>query len=149
MKLILLTAALTLPLFAERTFRVTWDKYPEPHTITIYQESVDDLPDAELGSVLVDPTNPTLESVEVTVNDDPSTLYAVAINADNFPSEKSDPLHVPAKMPPPSRLMLKTSMAMVEIQTSSNLADWESVAFIPLKTESPTRFIRANITPAP
>ena len=149
MKSLFLTAALMLPLCAERTFNVTWDKYPEAYTVTIYQESIDDLPDAELGSIKVDPANPALETVEVTVNDDAATLYAVAINADNFTSEKSDPLHVPAKMPSPSRLMLKTSIAMVEIQTSSNLSDWESVAFVPLKTQSPTRFIRANITPAP
>lgn len=144
--LLAILAILTAPLFAERVFRVTWDKYPEPHQITIYQESVDDLPDAELGSVQVDPANPKLETIEVTVGDDAATLYAVATDSNHFDSEKSDPLHVPAKLPAPARPQFKVTMAMVEIQTSADLASWESVAFVPLRTESPVRFIRAGLT---
>jgi hypothetical protein len=37
-------------------------------------------------------------------------------------------------------------LRVVEIQTSNNLIDWESIAFIPLKDSSLKKFVRAGIT---
>lgn len=47
---------------------------------------------------------------------------------------------LPVPPAPPGKLRV------VRIETSANLTDWEPLAFVPLVTESPARFIRANIS---
>lgn len=146
MKTLLLILLLALPLTADRVLTVTWDKYPSADTIVIYEVGKDGSKDRELGKVAIDPSNPALESVEVTVGDTATTLYAIARNSANFESDKSEPLPVPDKLPTPGKPRVKISMKMVEIQTSSNLKDWQPLAYVPLVTSSPARFIRAGIT---
>lgn len=46
----------------------------------------------------------------------------------------------PVQPAPPGKLRV------VRIETSANLTDWEPLAFVPLVTDSPARFIRANIS---
>ena len=87
--LLLILAALTLPLMADRQLTVTWDKYPEPNEIVIK------MGDKELGYVLVNPADPKLESLTVTIPDGKVTLVAIARNVGGE-SEPSEPLVIPA-----------------------------------------------------
>jgi hypothetical protein len=57
-----------------------------------------------------------------------------------FESEPSDPVTIPNKPSKPGLI------EVVEIQVSSNLKEWDSIAMVPLKNDrDPVRFIRTRI----
>jgi hypothetical protein len=99
--ILLLLAALTLPLMAERQLTVTWDKYPERNEIIIKSG------DKELGNILVNPDDPKLESITVTIPDGKVTLVAIARNVGGE-SEPSEPLVIPAAPANPRGLKITT-----------------------------------------
>ena len=47
---------------------------------------------------------------------------------------------------PPAVIPRPKGLRVVRIEASANLKDWEPVAFVPLMTDAPARFVRASIT---
>jgi hypothetical protein len=101
MKHLILTLLLTLPLMADRQLTVTWDKYPERNEIVIKIDG------KELGFVLVNPDDPKLESLTVTIPDGKVTLVAVARNIGGE-SDPSEPLVIPAAPANPKGVKIVT-----------------------------------------
>ena len=101
MKTILALAALVTSALADRQLTVTWDKYPERNEIVIK------MGDKELGYVLVNPADPKLESITVTIPDGKVTLVAIARNVGGE-SEPSEPLVIPAAPANPRGLKIIT-----------------------------------------
>lgn len=102
MKTILLLAALTLPIFAERAITLAWDKHPEKVTIEIYQ-IIPGGKDKLLGAVPVNPESDAEQTMDVTISDEQITVYAVAVNGE-LASDKSDLLVIPRKPATPGKL---------------------------------------------
>jgi hypothetical protein len=75
----------------------------------------------------------------------PGTKYyfvVQAINAEGLESEKSDEVSYVVPKPPAK----PTGLEVVVIEGSAdNLTDWKPIAWVPLKTEDRTRFLRAGI----
>ena len=101
MKTILILAALVTSALADRQLTVTWDKYPERNEIIIKSG------DKELGKVLINPDDPKLESITVTIPDTKVTLVAIARNVGGE-SEPSEPLVIPAAPANPRGLKIIT-----------------------------------------
>jgi hypothetical protein len=101
MKHLLLALLLALPAMADRQLTVTWDKYPERNEIVIK------MGDKELGVVLVNPDDPKLESLTVTIPDGKVTLVAVARNIGGE-SDPSEPLVIPAAPANPKGIKIVT-----------------------------------------
>lgn len=139
---------MAIPLLADRVLTVTWDKHPENATTEIYQV-VPEGEDKKLGSIPTIAGNPPEEMV-ITIPDGETKIYAVAVNDSNpnaiVTSDKSELLVIPKKPSSVTFPRLKFSMKIVEIQTSSNMKEWETLAYIPIITQSPARFLRSSIS---
>lgn len=78
--------------------------------------------------------------VDVSVGD---MLHVVAVNSLGHRSPQSEPLTIlPEHFPP----LAPTKLRVVVIETSSNLTDWEPLAYVPLHTDQSARFVRAGIS---
>lgn len=91
-KILLLLAALSLPLMAERKLTAVWQKYPSPITIIILAEG------KEIGRKTTSPTDPGTESETPIVleSDGEVKIVAVAENSLGERSDESEPAIVPA-----------------------------------------------------
>lgn len=127
MKTLLILLALAATLTA-RPVKLRWNPNPPEENVTEYRvfRGLE-----ELGRI-----NGTAITVEANTGD---VLHVIAANAYGI-SEPSDPVTVPALPTKP------TGLQVVEIQVSSNLTDWETIALVPLKTATPARHIRAGLT---
>lgn len=75
--------------------------------------------------------------------------FAIKAQVDALESESSTMVAatlLPPPVGPPAPVPAPKKMRVVRIETSSNLTDWEPLAFVPLHTASDTRFVRAGIT---
>lgn len=95
------------------------------------------------------------KTLTATVDLEPGDVVAVrAVYAGGFVTDLSDPITIlPEDMPlaplqpPPAK---PTGLRVVEIQTSSNLRDWQTIALIPQAPgEIPAEFVRARIATVP
>jgi hypothetical protein len=117
-------------------YRVSWDAHPELSVMRFNVYKLDGAARIFLGSS----TTPELQ-VEAAPGD---SIIVTAWNG--MESEPSAPVVIPAAAVPPQP---PTGLRVVEIQTSSNLADWKPLAYVPLHDGSPQRFVRATITTIP
>jgi hypothetical protein len=118
--------------------RFKWNKNPAGENITEYRihQLVDGVPVLRLTH----PATAGPETFERSTALEVETGQVYTVTAFNgFASEPSDPLTVPAVPTKPG------AVEVVEIEVSSNLTDWEPVAFVTLKTDDPARFIRTRI----
>ncbi len=127
MKTLLILLALAATLTA-RPVKLRWNPNPPDDNVTEYRvfRGLE-----ELGRI-----NGTTITVEANTGD---VLHVIAANAYGI-SEPSDPVTVPALPTNP------TGLEVVEIQVSSNLTDWETIALVPSRTKDAVRFVRAGIT---
>ena len=99
-----LLLALVSSALAERAVTVTWDKYPKAATILIYEK--DPAGDRLIGSIPVDPAEPKLEEITLTLADPKLVIYAVAQDALGLKSDPSNPLEIPSKLTAPSGMKI-------------------------------------------
>ncbi len=114
-----------------------WDKNPEPEPLTYqisYGRSTDKL----------DQKLPATEAVTTTTPELASGVWyfgVQAINATGMRGPISDVISYTVELSAPKKLRV------VEIQTSSNLADWKTIALVPQDPdEAPAEFVRARIS---
>ncbi len=148
MQSLLILFLLCLPLIADRTLTITWNKVFDADTVEAYI----DLPlgdDVKIGSVSISPFSPP-ESMVITITDHEVDIYVIASNQKNPDavaySDKSKTLTIPTKPTMEDSPILKLYQLLVQIETSSNLTDWKTLAYMPLISNTPSRFIRASIT---
>lgn len=117
---------------------LAWDANPAAEHVTRYR--LDYGPTPELGKSVETP------APQVTVPDlSPGTWHfsVVAINSRGLVSPASEALSYVVLVPPTAPAKLR----VVEIQTSSNLTDWKTIAMIPQDPAAkPAEFVRARIS---
>jgi hypothetical protein len=135
MRTILAILALTVLCNAGQ-YRVTWDAHPDA---TVREFRVYRITGAVRELLATSPVSAAV------IETGPGTVIAVtAFNGAE--SALSDPVTIPAAIQPPQP---PTGLRVVEIQTSSNLTDWDTIAYVPLHDDSPQRFVRAHLTTIP
>lgn len=73
------------------------------------------------------------------------TVKAMTLNGESEPSTMA---HATLQPPTPEPIPVPKpkGLRVVTIETSSNLTDWEPIAYVPLLTDAPARFVRAGLT---
>lgn len=120
--------------------KLKWNRNPEPDILEYRVWQI--MPDGTkvLRQTVLPASNAltTDKIVSQSIEMESGQVYTVtAFNG--FESEPADPYTIPAKPVKPSNL------EVVEIQVSSNLKDWETIALVPSRTKDPVRFVRAGI----
>lgn len=136
LSLIILAIAASEPVAAE-VLQLSWDKNPEPEPIT-YQVVY-----GRTKEAMTETLPPTDKLVIQTPELASGTWIfgVVAIGETGARSEMSDTVTYEVKLSPPTKLRV------VEIQTSSNLKEWKTIALVPQSPDqSPTEFVRARIS---
>jgi hypothetical protein len=119
-----------------------WDANPETVEgyVVVYGNSPTTMTQTHNAGAAVTTTVPNLAPGE--------WFFAVKALAGTAESELST-MAVATLLPfaaPPVTIPAPKKMRVVVIETSSNLTEWEPLAFVPLITDAPTRFIRTHIS---
>ncbi len=117
--------------------KLEWSANPPTENITGYRvyRIVGDQ-QTKIADIAAPTTAIVSTTIEAIAGD---VIVVTAINAYGE-SVISDPAII--QLPPSKPLGLR----VVEIQTSDNLKEWDTLAYVPLKDQSPKRFVRASIT---
>lgn len=135
--MIMLTLALVKSVFG-LTANVRWNNNPAEDEVTHYEVRYGKAPG------VYDQGFTTLTNTAAIINLEPGVTYYFVVVAFNAYGQSEPSDMVSKLMPkPPTK---PGGVQVVEVLVSSNLTDWETIAFVPLiKKDQPARFIKTNL----
>ena len=126
--------------------KMTLEWEPNPPVVDEYVLNYGKQPD-QMASTLSVPGNVKTATVpSLTPGEWFFTVGAKIGLAQSEPSKMAVGVIAPKAPAPPVVIPAPKKLRVVRIEASANLNDWEPIAFVPLLTDEPKRFVRASTT---